>query len=108
MRGAVRAVFDLRRGLVRSCNARRCGAPHRNTRGRLSSQGRPVVFLGDSITERAMYTGYIENWVRALHPELEVRFLNAGKGSDTAEGGLRRLRRMSSSIRPRWWSCATG
>jgi lysophospholipase L1-like esterase len=54
-------------------------------------KGDRVVFLGDSITARAIYTGYIEDWVRALHPELEVRFFNAGKGSDTAEGGLRRL-----------------
>jgi lysophospholipase L1-like esterase len=56
-------------------------------------QGDRVVFLGDSITERGIYTRYVESWVRALYPELEARFMNAGKGGETAAGGLARLER---------------
>ena len=50
-----------------------------------------VVFLGDSITYRAVYTGFIEKWVAGHQPELLTQFFNAGVGSDSAPSGLARF-----------------
>ncbi len=57
----------------------------------LLHQGDRVMFLGDSITEQGLYTKVIQAWVEACSPELEVTFVTAGKGGETAPGGLLRL-----------------
>jgi lysophospholipase L1-like esterase len=46
-----------------------------------------VVFYGDSITERRLYTSYVEAYVRTRFPKLNVRFVNSGWGGDTVAGG---------------------
>lgn len=55
--------------------------------------GDTVIFLGDSITAAGLYGRYIENYTLLRFPDRKVRFINAGRGGDTAEGGLRRLER---------------
>jgi lysophospholipase L1-like esterase len=55
--------------------------------------GDTVVFLGDSITAARTYGKLVENYTLLRYPERRVRFINAGKGGDTAAGGLSRLER---------------
>ncbi len=55
--------------------------------------GDTEVFLGDSITAARGYSKVIENYTLLRYPQRRVRFLNAGHGGDTAEGGLKRLDR---------------
>ena len=55
--------------------------------------GDRVVFLGDSITAARRYDRIIENYTLLRFPKMRVQFFNAGKGGDTAAGGLERLER---------------
>lgn len=55
--------------------------------------GDTVVFLGDSITAARTYGKFIENYTLLRYPSRKVRFINAGIGGDTAEGGSKRLER---------------
>lgn len=55
--------------------------------------GDTVVFLGDSITAARTYGKFIENYTLLRYPNRKLRFINAGFGGDTAEGGLKRLER---------------
>jgi len=55
--------------------------------------GDTVVFLGDSITAARTYGKMIENYTLLRYPERRVRFIYAGRGGDTAAGGLARLER---------------
>jgi lysophospholipase L1-like esterase len=55
--------------------------------------GDTAVFLGDSITAARGYGKVIENYTLLRYPQRRVRFVNAGHGGDTAEGGLQRLER---------------
>lgn len=59
-----------------------------------------VVFLGDSITEQRLYTNYVETYLSACCPELELTFSNAGLSGDTAAGGCRRLDRDVLALKP--------
>src|SRR5947208_99484 len=43
---------------------------------------RPIVFLGDSITEQRMYTTYIETYVLTRYPKWNVTFRNLGVYGD--------------------------
>jgi lysophospholipase L1-like esterase len=53
--------------------------------------GETVVFLGDSITAARAYGKIIENYTLLRFPDRKARFINAGRGGDTAAGGLERL-----------------
>lgn len=55
--------------------------------------GDKVVFLGDSITAGGGYTKMVEQYTLLRYPSRKVRFSNAGRGGDTAAGGLERLER---------------
>lgn len=55
--------------------------------------GDTVVFLGDSITAARGYGKVVENYTLLRDPQRKVRFINAGWGGDTAEGGWKRLER---------------
>ncbi len=46
-----------------------------------------VVFYGDSITERNLYTAFIETYVVTRFPGLNIRFINAGWSGDWVVGG---------------------
>ena len=56
------------------------------------------VFLGDSITTAQRYDRIIENYTLLRFPKLCVQFFNAGKGGDTAAGGLARPRAASRGL----------
>lgn len=53
--------------------------------------GDTVVFLGDSITAARGYSKIIENYTLLRFPERKVKFINAGRGGETAKGCLARL-----------------
>src|SRR4249919_2022160 len=55
--------------------------------------GDTVAFLGDSITAARGYTKIVEHYTLMRFPERRVRFINAGKGGDTASGAVARLER---------------
>ena len=55
--------------------------------------GDTVVFLGDSITAARGYGKIIENYTLLRFPDRQVRFINSGRGGDTAAGGFQRLER---------------
>ena len=46
--------------------------------------GDTVAFLGDSITAARGYTKIVEHYTLMRYPQRRVRFVNAGKGGDTA------------------------
>jgi lysophospholipase L1-like esterase len=49
--------------------------------------GDTVVFYGDSITERRIYSSFTETYVLTRFPKLNVRFVHSGWGGDTVAGG---------------------
>lgn len=53
--------------------------------------GDTCVFLGDSITAEHTYGKLIENYTLLRFPDRKIRFLNAGKGGETAAQSLARL-----------------
>jgi lysophospholipase L1-like esterase len=53
--------------------------------------GDTVGFLGDSITAARAYGKLIENYTLLRFPERRVRFVNVGKGGETAAGAVERL-----------------
>src|SRR6187200_2321321 len=55
--------------------------------------GDTVVFLGDSITAARGYTKIVEHYTLMRFPDRKVRFVNAGKGGDTATSAVQRLER---------------
>lgn len=59
-----------------------------------------VVLCGDSITEQRLYSRFVRQYVAARHPDLDVRFWNAGWGGDTAAGARARLERDVLPLKP--------
>jgi lysophospholipase L1-like esterase len=53
--------------------------------------GDTVVFLGDSITAAREYGEIIEDYTLLRFPQWKVRFINAGRGGETARQSLARL-----------------
>src|SRR6202161_1300838 len=53
--------------------------------------GDTVVFLGDSITAARQYGEIIEEYTLLRFPRWKVKFINAGKGGETARPSLARL-----------------
>ena len=49
--------------------------------------GDMVVFYGDSITARRIYSSFTEAYVLTRFPKLDVRFIHSGWGGDTVAGG---------------------
>ncbi len=72
-------------GAAMTCPAARAGFAIRD--------GDTVVFLGDSITASRQYGKIIETYCLLRFPERRVRFVNAGKGGETAKLSLERLDR---------------
>ena len=50
---------------------------------------KPVLFLGDSITEPGMYTCLIESYVLTRYPKWDIDFRNVGWSGDTANLRMR-------------------
>lgn len=55
--------------------------------------GDTVGFLGDSITAARTYGKLIENYTLLRYPDRKVRFVNVGRGGETASGAVARLDR---------------
>ncbi len=53
--------------------------------------GDTVAFLGDSITAARQYSKIIETYTLLRFPGRKIRFVNAGRGGETAKGSLARL-----------------
>ena len=53
--------------------------------------GDTLVFLGDSNTAGSKFAQIVENYSLLRYPLREVRFVNSGRGSDTAPGGAQRF-----------------
>ena len=49
--------------------------------------GDRVLFYGDSITERGLYTAIVETYAVTRYPGLDLTFVNAGWAGDTVRGG---------------------
>lgn len=54
-------------------------------------KGDRLVIAGDSITEQKLYSRYIETYLTACHPELDLWILQLGWGGETAGGFLGRM-----------------
>ncbi len=67
-----------------------------------------MVFLGDSITQQAIYTRYVADYFTLRYPELHVAFRNAGVGGDTATGAIKRLDKDALSVKPQVVSICFG
>lgn len=81
-------------GLARTCLLLALGLPSLARADDFALRdGDTVVFLGDSITAARTYGKVIENYTLLRFPDRKVRFINAGRGGDTAAGGLKRLER---------------
>mgnify|MGYP003300883286 CR=1 FL=1 len=68
--------------------------------GAVFERNATVVFLGDSITHQARWTGYVTRYYLERLPERNVRFYNAGVGGDTMSACLCRLDEDVTSKRP--------
>ena len=66
--------------------------------------GDTVAFLGDSITAARGYTKIVEQYTLLRFPDRQVRFVNAGKGGDTASGCLGAASTTTSSHAAPPWS----
>jgi len=55
------------------------------------SKGDCVALVGDSITEQKMYSRFIEDYLVACVPELELRVVQLGWGGEQATGFLERM-----------------
>jgi lysophospholipase L1-like esterase len=54
-------------------------------------KGQRVAVVGDSITEQRLYSKYIELYLTACLPELELRVIQLGWGGETARGFAARM-----------------
>ncbi|MFA6549429.1 MAG: SGNH/GDSL hydrolase family protein [Candidatus Margulisiibacteriota bacterium] len=59
-----------------------------------------IVFFGDSITEQHLYTNYVETYLATRFPGLNLSFLNAGWGGNSAPEGAARLDRDVLALKP--------
>ncbi len=64
-------------------------APQPN--GLLLKKGDRLAIIGDSITEQKMYSRFMETYLTACVPELEITARQYGWGGETAPGFLRRM-----------------
>ncbi len=53
--------------------------------------GARIAIVGDSITEQKLYSRFIESYLTACYPELNVRVFQFGWGGETAGGFLARM-----------------
>lgn len=62
-----------------------------HARAELFEDGEVVCFLGDSITARGSLQTNVSDYYLTRFPDRTVRFINAGRSGDSANGSLRRL-----------------
>lgn len=66
------------------------------------------VQLGDSITGQALYTTYLEAFIRARYPKLKFVAINSGKSGDATIHGLVRFRGTVAAFKPTLVTSAFG
>lgn len=66
------------------------------------------VQVGDSITEQACYTTYLEAFIRARYPKLAFVAVNSGKSGEVTIQGLIRFRRSVAAFKPTLVTSAFG
>ena len=54
-------------------------------------KGARLAIAGDSITQQKLYSAYIETYLLACRPDLDVRVMQLGWGGETAPGFLARM-----------------
>src|SRR5260370_38055337 len=54
-------------------------------------KGQRVAVVGDSITEQKLYSRFIETYLTACLPELELHVIQLGWGGETAPGFASRM-----------------
>jgi lysophospholipase L1-like esterase len=59
--------------------------------GSILKKGQRVAIVGDSITEQKLYSRYIELYLTACLPELELQVIQLGWGGETARGFAARM-----------------
>ena len=62
-----------------------------HARAELFQNGETVCFLGDSITARGSLQTNLSDFYLTRFPDRTVRFVNAGRSGDSANGSLLRL-----------------
>ena len=60
-------------------------------RGSILKKGQRVAIVGDSITEQKLYSKYIELYLTACLPQLELQVIQLGWGGETAPGFAGRM-----------------
>jgi lysophospholipase L1-like esterase len=83
-------------GLLPPAGARDAGAPAAS----ILKKGHRVAVVGDSITEQKLYSRYIELYLLACLPELELRVVQLGWGGETAGGFANRMNYDLMSYKP--------
>src|SRR5437899_1552523 len=61
------------------------------SRGPILKKGQRVAVVGDSITEQKLYSRYIELYLTACLPELQLHVVQLGWGGETAPGFAGRM-----------------
>jgi lysophospholipase L1-like esterase len=61
------------------------------SKGLVLKKGQRVAIVGDSITEQKLYSKYIELYLTACLPELELQVIQLGWGGETARGFAGRM-----------------
>ncbi|MEZ6045576.1 MAG: SGNH/GDSL hydrolase family protein [Planctomycetaceae bacterium] len=72
------------------------------------SEGDCIVFLGDSITHQCLYTQYVEDYFYTRHPEMRLKFHNAGVGGAQALDALDRFDRDVAAYKPKYVTILLG
>src|SRR6185503_17282348 len=67
------------------------GRAEETAKGSLLKKGQRVAVVGDSITEQKLYSKYIELYLTACLPELELQVIQLGWGGETARGFAGRM-----------------
>ena len=80
----VRFLIAITLGLVAWTAARADDKP-------ILAKGGRLVIAGDSITEQKIYSRFIETYLTACHPELDLWVLQLGWGGERASGFANRL-----------------
>src|SRR4030095_11135508 len=62
-----------------------------SAKGSVLKKGQRVAIVGDSITEQKLYSRYIELYLTACLPELELQVIQLGWGGEPARGFAARM-----------------
>src|SRR4030095_11800612 len=62
-----------------------------SAKGSVLKKGARVAVVGDSITEQKLYSKYVETYLLACLPELDLRVIQLGWSGETAPGFANRM-----------------